>query len=132
MKAPDLPHGTLNSCFIAFCTIWMHLGPLGCLMKLWAKRAELVQKFVPRSQVGFFCDEHTQSTPLDLNSCFGKFHSVWIHLLSFRNYTKLGAKWSELVQSMQKFVPQSHVGIFRHKRIQSTPLDHKLMFWCIL
>ena len=54
MKAPDLTHGTLNSCFGAFRTIWMHLGQLGCLTKLGAKRAELVQKFVPRSRVGFF------------------------------------------------------------------------------
>jgi len=31
-----------------------HLGPLGCLTKLRAKRAELVQKFVPHSRVRFF------------------------------------------------------------------------------
>ena len=53
-KAPDPPHGTLNSCFSAFRTIWIHLGPLGCLTKLRAKRAELLQKFVPRSRVGLF------------------------------------------------------------------------------
>ena len=27
-----------------------------------------------------------------LNSCFGAFHSVWVHLAIFRYYTKLGAK----------------------------------------
>ena len=37
-------------------------------------------------------------------------------------------KTAELVQ---KFVPRSHVGIFRNHRTQSTPLDPKLMFWCI-
>ena len=37
----------------------------GCLTKLGAKRAELVQKFVPRSRVGIFCNESTRSTPLD-------------------------------------------------------------------
>jgi len=31
---------TLNSCFGMFRTIWVHLGPLGCLTKLGAKRAE--------------------------------------------------------------------------------------------
>ena len=36
---------------------------------------------------------------------------------------KLGAKQGELVQLMQKFVPQSHVGIFRNGHTQSTPLD---------
>ena len=40
--------------FCAFRTIWIHLGPLGCLTKLRAKWAELVQKIVPRSRVGFF------------------------------------------------------------------------------
>ena len=42
---------------------------------------------------------------------------------------KLDAKQGELVQLMQKFGPQSHVGIFRNERTQSTPLDPKLMFW---
>ena len=32
---------------------------------LGAKRAELVQKFVPRSRVGIFRNERTRSTPLD-------------------------------------------------------------------
>ena len=41
---------------------------------------------------------------------------------------KLGAKQGELEQLMQKFVPQSHVEIFRNECIQSTPLDPKLMF----
>ena len=49
MNAPDRPHWTLNSCFVAFRTIWEHLGPFGCLTKLGAKRAELVQKFGPYS-----------------------------------------------------------------------------------
>ena len=39
--------------------------PFGCLTKLGAKRAELVQKVVPRSRVGIFRNEHTRSTLLD-------------------------------------------------------------------
>ena len=41
---------------------------------------------------------------------------------------KLDAKWGELVQLMQKFLPLSYVGIFRHEHTQSTPLDPKQMF----
>ena len=41
---------------------------------------------------------------------------------------KLGAKWAEL---MQKFVPRSRVRIFRNERTRSTPLDPKLLFWCV-
>ena len=32
---------------------------------------------------------------------------------------------------MQKFVPRTRVRIFRNERTPSTPLDPKLMFWCI-
>ena len=48
----------------------MHLGLFGCLTKLGAKRAELVQKFVPRSRVRIVCNEHTRSTPLDPKQMF--------------------------------------------------------------
>ena len=48
------PHWTLKCCYGAFCTIWVRSGPFGCFMKLGAKQAELVQKFVPRSRVEFF------------------------------------------------------------------------------
>ena len=143
----------------------MHLGPFGCLTKLGAKRAELVQKFVTQSHVEIFHNERTRSTPLDpklmfwrilyylgacrticlpyetrcetgwtsekvgntkprlnfsqrthpihphwtLNSCFGVFRTIWVHLGSFGCLTKLGAKRAELVQ---KFVTQSRVGIW--------------------
>ena len=32
---------------------------------------------------------------------------------------------------MQKFVPRNRIRIFGNKRTRSTPLDPKLMFWCI-
>ena len=46
-NANDPPHWTLNSCFGVYCTIWMHSGQFGCLTKLDAKRADVVQKFMP-------------------------------------------------------------------------------------
>ena len=42
--------------------------------------------------------------------------------------TELGAKRAEIVQ---KFAPQSRVGIFRNEHARSTPLDPKLTFWCL-
>ena len=64
-NAPDPPHWTLNSCFGVYCTSLMHSGLFGCLTKLGAKRAEVVQKFVPWSRVGSFRNKRTRSTLLD-------------------------------------------------------------------
>ena len=127
-NAPDPPHWTLNCNFRAFHTIWEHSGPFGCLTKLGAKWAEVVQKFVPRSRVGIFRNERTQSTPLDpkLMSWYilhylGAFGTVWLPY-------KTRCKTAELPQ---KFVPRSRVGIFCNERTRSAPLDPKLTFWCI-
>src|SRR6185295_6227443 len=88
----------------------------------------LVQKFVPRSCVRIFHNKRTGSTPLDPKLMFwcvsyylGAFGTIWLPY-------KLGANRAELVQ---KFVPRGRVGIFRNERTRSTPLDPKLMFWCI-
>ena len=86
----------------AFGTVWLPY-------KTRAKRAELVQKFVPQSYVGIFLNERTQSTPLDPKLTFW---CVLYYLGAFgtvRLLTKLGAKRAEVVQ---KFVPRSRVGIF--------------------
>src|SRR6185503_6701324 len=63
----------------------MHSGLFGCLTKLGAQRAELVQKFVPRSRVRIFHNECTRSTPLNpkLRFCcvlyyLGAFGTVWL------------------------------------------------------
>src|SRR6185312_2448937 len=134
MNAPNPPHWTLNSCFGALHSVWVHLGSFRNYMKLDAKQGELVQlmrKFLPRCHVGIFSTNAPNPPHWTLNSCFSALHSVLMHLGSFRNCMKLGAKQCELVQLMYKLVPRSHVGIYRNDRTQSTPLDPKLMFWCV-
>jgi len=113
--------------FGAFRTIWVHLGPFGCLTKLGAKRGELVQKFVPRSLVRIFRNECTRSTPLGPKLMFSAIRTILVHLGPFRCLMKFGAKRDELVQ---KFVPRSRFMIFRNERTRSTPLDPELTFWC--
>src|SRR6185437_9921929 len=66
-----------------------------------------------------------------LNSCFGAFLSIRVHFGLFRYCTKLGAKCAERVQLMQKFVQRCLVRIFWNERSRSTPLDPKLMLWCV-
>src|SRR6185503_734676 len=73
-------------------------------MKLGARRADVVQKFVPRSCVGIFRNERIRSTPLHRKLTFW---CVSYYLGAFGTFgclMKLGAKWAEL---MQKFVPRS-------------------------
>jgi len=100
----------------------------GCLTKLGSKRAELVQKFVPRSRIRIFHNERTRSTPLDPKLTFCSFCTIWVHSGPFGGLTKLGAKQAELVQ---KFVPRSRVVIFLKEHTRSTPRDPKLKFRCI-
>ena len=83
MNAPNPPHWTLNSCFGALHSVWVYLGSFRNSMKLDAKQVELVQlmqKLLPRSRVGIFLYECTQSTSLDPKLMFWWLHSVWVHL----------------------------------------------------
>ena len=103
-------------------------------MKLGAKRVELVQlmkKFVPRNRIRVFRNERTRSPHWTLNSRIGAFCSLWVHFGLFHYCMKLGAKHAELEQLMQKFVPQIRIGFFCSESTRSTPLDPKLMFWCV-
>ena len=113
---------------LMFLRVSYHLGPFGCITKLGTKRAELVQKFVPRSRVGIVNNEHTRSSPLDPKLTFWCVSYYLGASGPFGCLTKLGAKRGELVQ---KFVPRSRVGIFRNECTRSSPLDPKLTFWCV-
>jgi len=66
-----------------------------------------------------------------INSCFGASRSIWVHLVMFHYYMKIGAKWVELEQLMHMFMPWSRIRIFRNEHTQSTPLDPKLIFVCV-
>jgi len=98
-NAPDPPYWTLTSSFGVFHTIWVYLGQFGCITKLSAKWAKLVQKFVPRSRVGIFRNERTRSTPLDTKVTFvcvlyylDAFETVWLHYITQCKTGRTGAK----------------------------------------
>ena len=100
-RTPSTP---LHSKLMFWCVLYYldAFGPFGCLTKLNAKRAELVQKFVPRSRVLSFRMKHTRLSPLGPKLIFGVFRTIWVHLVPFGYLTKLGAKRAEVVQN---FVP---------------------------
>src|SRR6185437_9137501 len=99
-------------------------------MKLGAKRAELVQKFVTQSCVGIFRNERTYSTPLDPKLIFwcilyysGIFGTI---VCLYETQCKMGRT------SAKSSFQRSRVEIFRNKRTRSTPLHPKVMFWRVL
>ena len=73
---------------LSFWCVLYHLGAFGTVWLPYetrCKTAELVQKFVPQCRVGIFCNERTQSTPLDPTLTFsyvsyylGAFGTVWL------------------------------------------------------
>ena len=66
----------------------------------------------------FFTTNAPDPSHWTLNSCFGVFHTILVHLGPFGYFTNLEAK-------------QSRVGIFHNERARSTSLDPKLMFCCV-
>jgi len=113
-NAPDPPHWTLTSWFGAFCTTWMHLGQFGYVTTLSAKRAKMVQKFVPRNRVKVFRNERTRSTPLDSKLIFwcvlyylGAFGTVWV---PYKTPCKMGRSGAKVraMKSFRNFSKQTH------------------------
>jgi len=106
----------------AFGTVWLP-NKTGC------KTSRSGAKVCAMKSCQNFSQQTTRSNHWSLTSCFGAFRTIWVHSGLFSCVTKLSAKWAKL---MQMFVPRSRVGIFRNERTRSTPLDSKLMFWCVL
>ena len=114
MNTPDPSYWTLNSCSGPFRKILVHWGPFGRLTKLGAKWAELVQNFVPRSLVGIFRNQSTQSTPLDPELMFWcvlynfvAFVTVW---LSYETRCKTGRTGAKVhaTKSRRNFSQRTH------------------------
>ena len=106
----------------------MHSGPFGCLTKLGAKRAELVQKFVPRSRVRIFRNKRARSTPFDLKLTFwcisyhlGAFGTIWFPYETRCKTDRTSAK-VRATKSRRNFsqrTPPIH------------PIGRKLTFWYV-
>ena len=92
----------------------MHSGPFGRLTKLGAKRAELVQKFVPQSRVGIFRNERTRATPLDRKLMFWRvsyrlsaFETVWLPYETLCKTGRTSAK-GRAMKLRQNFSQRTH------------------------
>ena len=125
---PIRPHLTLNLCFCAFHTIWVHLGPFGCVTTLSLKRVKLVQKFVTRTRVIIFHNKRTRSTALDpkliflfVSYYFSLVGTVWLARKTRWKMGRTGVK----VRAMK-----SHWN-FSQRTHPIHPIGPKLMFWCV-
>ena len=122
---------------LIFWCISFHLGAFRTVSLLhetrckWANLVQLMQEFVPQSLVRIYRNRCSRSTQLDPKLMFS---CVSFRLGAFGTFMllhKLDAKHAKLVQLMQNFVPRCLVRNFCNERSRSTPLESKLMFWCV-
>ena len=92
----------------------MHSVLFGCLTKLSAKRAKLMQKSGPRSRIGIFRNERNRSTPLDSKLIFccvlyylDAFRTVWLLYKTRCEMGRSGAK-VRAMKSCRNFSQQTH------------------------
>ena len=115
-----------------FWCVLYHLDAFGTVMLPYETRGKMgrasAKVCATKSRRIFFATNAPNPPHWTLNSCFGVFYTVMVHLRPFGCLAKLDAKGSELVQ---KFVPRSRVGNCCNERTRSTPFDPKLMFWCV-
>ena len=103
-------------------------GPVWLPYKTRCKTGQTGEKLrAMKSHRNFFATNVPDSPHWILNSCFGLFSTIWVHLGLFGCLTKLGAKRVKLVKN---FVPFSPIEIFRNKRNRSAP--HWTLSSCVL
>src|SRR6185437_2303189 len=103
-NAPDISYCTLNRCFGAFCIILGHCDRLVDLRNSVQNGPNWFKSSCHEVTSEFFATNAPNPPHWTLNSCFGAFCTISVHLGQFGRLTKLGAKRPELVQ---KFVPRS-------------------------
>ena len=98
------PIGTKPHVFVRFvvfgCVLDHFCTKLGAI---WAEQVQLVKKVRSHEVVSeFFTLNATIPPHWNINSGFGLFRCVWLHLGSFHYRTKLGANWVEVVPLLKK------------------------------
>jgi hypothetical protein len=105
MSAPDPPHRTLNSCFVAFRTVLLLHGSR---CKTRRTGGINVQVHTVKSFVTFSQRTHPMHHIGDIRHGLGRF-------APFHYCMKVGAKLAELVQLMHKVVQRGRIGSFHNE-----------------
>src|SRR6185312_729343 len=131
-RSTQLDPKLMFSCVSFF---WGAFGTIMLLLhKLDAKHSKLVQlmqKFVPRCLIRIFCNERSRSTPLEPKLMFWCYY---FHLGAFGTVSLLHETWSKTRQTgaiNAKVHAMMSSWNFCNERSRSTPLEPKLMFWCV-
>ena len=111
---PIQPHWTLNSCFCAFRTIWVHLDCLVALKNSRQNGPNWCECSCHEVASEFFAMKALDPTHWTLNSCFGVFHTIWVHLGPFGCLKKLYCKTGQagakvrVTKSLRNFSQRTH------------------------
>ena len=117
--------------FFPFACIWNRFTAARNLLQIAPNWCNQCKSSCHNVLLEFFPTNAPDPRLWTLNSGFGAFLSVCVHLELFCYYTKLAAKRAKMMQLMQKFVPRCLVRIFCNERSRSTPLHPKLTFWFV-
>jgi len=82
-NAPDPPFWTITSCFGAFHTIWVHLAQFVVLQHSVQNGPNLCKRLWHEVASEFFATNAPDPPYWTLNSCFGVFRTIWMHLGQF-------------------------------------------------
>ena len=118
----------------------MRFFPFGCFLdrfataRNWCKSSKLVQlmqKFMPRCRARTFCNECSRSTPLDpkLIVWCVSFHLGAFGTVSLLHKTCCKTRQTGAIKAKVRAMMSCYNFYNEHSR--STPLDPKLMFWCV-
>ena len=95
-NAPDPPYWTLTSCFVAFRTIWVHLGQFVALQHSVQNGLNWCKSSWHEVASEFFVANAPDPPHWNLNSCFGVFSTIWMHLdllVALQNSMQNRANW---------------------------------------
>ena len=130
MNAHDSHHWTLNSCFGAFLSVWVHLGPFRYCTKM-RQTGAINAKVRSTMSCQIFHNKHFRSIQLDPNLMFW---CVSFRLGAFGTVSLLHEIWyitrqTRAINVKVRAIKSCRNFLQRHSR--STTLDPKLIFWCV-
>ena len=113
--------GTVTSCFVAFRTIWVHLGQFVALQHQVQNGPNLCKSSCHEVASEFLATNAPDAPHWTLSSCFGVFRTIW---LPYKTRCKTGRSGAKVraMKSCRNFSQQT---------TRSTPLNPNLMFQCV-